>query len=131
MRKGGLSAPKYYKRLSGSKNASKPEVSCFYCANAARNDLYGCALNVCKARSTVFRLTLFRATHNCASARPYGGVRICVPSSTVSNHDAWGAGIWTHYPSECQDSPYHCCVKNHLKSNVINGLEETAVCRKI
>jgi hypothetical protein len=90
MRKGGLSAPKYYKRLSGSKNASKPEVSCFYCANAARNDLYGCALNVCKARSTVFRLTLFRATHNCASARPCGGVRICVPSSTVSNHDAWG-----------------------------------------
>src|SRR3954452_19839799 len=57
MRKGGLSAPKYYKHLSASKNASKPEVSCFYCANAARNNLYGCALNVCKARSTVFRLT--------------------------------------------------------------------------
>ena len=26
---------------------------------------------------------------------------------------------------------YHCCVKNYLKSNVINGLEETMVCKKI
>src|ERR1700759_3833340 len=25
---------------------------------------------------------------------------------------------------------YHCCVKNYMKSNVINGLEETAVCEK-
>jgi hypothetical protein len=28
-------------------------------------------------------------------------------------------------------SHYHCCVKNYMKSNVINGLEETATRKKI
>ena len=33
--------------------------------------------------------------------------------------------------SQFSHTAYHCCVKNYMKSNVINGLEETATCEKI